>query len=73
MGKYGGLLKDTLGKLAGVLGNLARDAGDALTGPFWTKFIEFLAAKSPGWLDTLGRTLGAPLRASPGSSRRCLH
>lgn len=58
MSGYAGLLKDTLGKLSTVLGTLARDAGKALTGPFWDGFIRFLAAKAPGWLDTLGRTLG---------------
>lgn len=59
LGTHAGLFKDAIGAIATVLGDLARDAGKALSGPFWTQFLEFLAAKTPKWLDTLGRTLGA--------------
>lgn len=59
LGIYGDGFKRTIGDIAGVLGDLARDSGKALAGPFWQQFFKFLGAKTPKWLDTLGRTLGA--------------
>jgi hypothetical protein len=44
--------------LGSALGQLATEAGKALTGPFWTQFFTFLGQIAGPVLLTMGRTLG---------------
>jgi len=41
-----------------ALGDLAIDAGDALAGPVWDDFIDYLIEKAPGAIRTFGRIAG---------------
>lgn len=56
-----GLLPDLgrlVGNIASSMGGLAREAGAALDGPFWRKFVDFLAAQANPTITTLGHVVG---------------
>ncbi len=47
-----------VGEIAGALGDLSAEAGEALAGPEWDQFFDFLEAEARPTLIDMGRALG---------------
>lgn len=47
-----------VGRISGAMGDLAREAGEGLSGPKWESFFEFLRTEAEPLLRQLGRTVG---------------
>lgn len=48
-----------VGAMAEVMGDLAVKAAEALTGPFWSQFFDFMAVQSPIFLELFAEILGS--------------
>jgi hypothetical protein len=51
-------LKVVVGEVAGAMGDLAREAGEGLSGPKFERFFEFLRTDAQPLLMDMGRTVG---------------
>jgi hypothetical protein len=51
-------IKRLLDVTSRALGQVAIDAGDALGGPIWKRFIDYLTEEAPGAIRTFGRIAG---------------
>jgi SLT domain-containing protein len=51
-------LKTFVGNVAGAMGDLAKEAGAALTSPFWHDFFDFMNRTAGPTIKTLGETFG---------------
>ncbi len=51
-------LETVMGSVGDRMGSLAVEAADALTGPQWTEFIDFVGENVPSALGELGHTIG---------------
>lgn len=49
-----------------AIGNMARDAGDALNSPFWRTYIDFLSAQAGPVMSEFGRIIGGLIKGLSG-------